>query len=317
MTLTMIAHRCSAKSQNRSRACPRCHSTSSERVDHATIFAEESPYVAECARCRLRYTVSTTIENWDEFYDDGYAPYQKRLKHHRGEIRARWLAERIGPWLAERLAPTRFPLPFGNGRSLEIGCGAGSDLRRMVDLGWEATGMEPNPSAAEKASLWSDAPILVDLFPSPRLHNESFQLIVAQHVIEHLDSIDRIGNEFARLLAPGGRLIISVPNSECWSARMFGPAWIGWDVPRHRTHFTRQTLARWAREAGLIVDSISTKSHANWISQSASRLNASGRPSLFTRRRWASLANRYTAWIDQGDSLLLWARKPAITTATA
>ncbi len=149
-------------------------------MDHATIFAEKSPYVAECAHCLLRFTVPITAEDWGEFYHDNYAPYQKQLKHHREETRARWISERVGPWLAAKLVPTRFPLPFGNGRSLEIGCGAGSDLRRMVDLGWDVTGLEPNPSAAEKARRWSGASVIVDLFPSTCLRDESFQLIVVR-----------------------------------------------------------------------------------------------------------------------------------------
>lgn len=304
------------KVAHRTNACPRCQSTSCQRIPYAPILAENSLYVAECARCQLRFTVPTVIDDWSEFYGDHYAPYRKRLKQHRKEARARWLSDKLGPWLAGRLAPTRFPLPFGNGRALEIGCGAGSDLRRMVDLGWEVTGLEPSSSAAEKASRWSGASVLVDFFPSSRLSHRSFQLIVAQQVIEHLDSLDTMGAEIARLLAPGGRLFISVPNCDSWSARQFGPGWIGWDLPRHRTHFTRQTLARWAQEAGLVVDSVKTQSHAHWISQSASQTKAPKKPSIFARRTWASLANRYTAWTDQGDSLLLWARKPAIVEET-
>lgn len=181
----------------------------------------------------------------------------------------------------------------------------------MMDLGWHATGIEPNKVAAERAVRWSGAEVMVDHFPSKRLASESFDLVSSQQVLEHLPSPAEAGREMARLLAPGGRLFISVPNSGGWSARQFGTGWIGWDVPRHQTHFTVRSLARWAIDAGLQVESIRAKPHVSWIQQSARR-SPPGWVNQWARTRWgASMLARFTGWIGQGDSLLLWARKPS------
>ena len=44
------------------------------------------------------------------------------------------------------------------------------------------------------------------------------------------------------LLAPGGKLVVAVPNIDSLPFRWFGRHWFGLDLPRHLTHFTPASL---------------------------------------------------------------------------
>ena len=52
------------------------------------------------------------------------------------------------------------------------------------------------------------------------------------------------------MLAPGGLVLVSVPNFGSWQRRLFGGAWYHLDLPRHRVHFATATLERALRAAG-------------------------------------------------------------------
>jgi hypothetical protein len=44
-------------------------------------------------------------------------------------------------------------------------------------------------------------------------------------------------------LAPGGLLIVEVPNAGGLGATLFGGAWSGLELPRHLSHFSRVSFA--------------------------------------------------------------------------
>jgi hypothetical protein len=51
-------------------------------------------------------------------------------------------------------------------------------------------------------------------------------------------------------LAPGGLLIVEVPNADGLGASIFGRAWSGLELPRHLSQFTPATLERVLEKAG-------------------------------------------------------------------
>jgi SAM-dependent methyltransferase len=63
------------------------------------------------------------------------------------------------------------------------------------------------------------------------------------HSLEHQFEPARVLAEVRRLLKPGGRLLLEVPNLGSRQARLGGSRWFHLDVPRHLLHFSRPTLA--------------------------------------------------------------------------
>lgn len=121
-------------------------------------------------------------------------------------------------------------------RILDVGCGRGVLLRAFADLGFEGHGIEISEAAAEGAD--------------PRLHirienhlrqaeydDGFFDRIVIWHVLEHLTDPGETLQEIHRILKPGGRVIVAVPNFSSLQARWAGPAWFHLDLPRHLYHF--------------------------------------------------------------------------------
>lgn len=46
----------------------------------------------------------------------------------------------------------------------------------------------------------------------PMVPSNTYDCVVAKYVLEHVEHVDRAAREFARVLRPGGRLLVTVPN---------------------------------------------------------------------------------------------------------
>ena len=67
-------------------------------------------------------------------------------------------------------------------------------------------------------------------------------MVVMWHVLEHVRDPKKNIETAARILKPGGRLVVAVPNFASLQARLGRGRWFHLDVPRHLFHFTPETL---------------------------------------------------------------------------
>ena len=127
------------------------------------------------------------------------------------------------------------------GRLLDIGCGVGDFLLQVKKLGWEVMGVEPSEQAANIAqSRLGFTPLKpIDY---EKLPDQSFDVITMWHVLEHVDDLKSQTKELKRLLRPGGRLVIALPNYQSFDCQYYNDKWAAWDVPRHLNHFTQDCL---------------------------------------------------------------------------
>src|SRR5262249_20717718 len=70
-----------------------------------------------------------------------------------------------------------------------------------------------------------------------------------EHVDAPLDLLDKV----KKVLAPGGRVFVSVPNIASLQARIFRSRWFHLDPTRHMFHYTPETLTRLLEKAGFHV----------------------------------------------------------------
>jgi len=177
-----------------------------------------------------------------------------------------WTYSRIGP-LREIVSGSVMWLNGSwRGRLLDIGCGNGSLVAPLLDLGWEVTGVEPDPVPAKLAREQFGLKVHEGTLEEVRLPEAYFDVITMHHVIEHLPDPFGTLRECLRLLKPGGKLVIVTPNIEGLGYRVFGNAWSYLDPPRHLTIFSLNTLASCAEEAGFYVMDIHTSPrHAHWV----------------------------------------------------
>ena len=97
------------------------------------------------------------------------------------------------------------------GRVLEDGCGVGMYLARLAEDAAQAVGLEIElPRALEARQM---APQIVcgagETLPFPDAY---FDLILSHEVLEHVQDDRKAACEIVRVLAPGGRLALFVPN---------------------------------------------------------------------------------------------------------
>lgn len=186
--------------------------------------------IATCPRCELGHTLPQP-QDLAPYYTAQY--YGKRHGATGGYCTAR------------RLRLVRQALPGSPGRLLDIGCGDGSFLVAARAVGWQVAGTELNPAPARAAGL--DVREAVEEYGGAA----QFDCITMWHTLEHMRDIPSMLAQVAGLLKPEGRLIVAVPDFGGLQARLFGPAWLHADVPRHLYHFNRKALEYSLAVAGL------------------------------------------------------------------
>lgn len=156
------------------------------------------------------------------------------------------------------------PVPAQGGRSLDVGCGSGWLVERCKQEGWEAFGIEPGHEAAERARRFTGRPVYEGTLPGVDLPESSFDAVTFWHVLEHVPSPLQTLRAAARLLRPGGALLVVVPNYASIERRITGERWFGLDLPRHLYHFEPESLRKLLVAAGLRPHQIKTHNE-DWM----------------------------------------------------
>jgi len=128
-------------------------------------------------------------------------------------------------------------------RILDIGCATGEFLSYMKSKGWDTLGIEPDGSARKQAIEVNGLKVLDEPYLE-QLPDASFDVITLWHVLEHVADLSGRMKSLKRLLAPGGILVIAVPNSDSHDAKFYNNFWAGYDVPRHLSHFSPSSMNR-------------------------------------------------------------------------
>lgn len=161
---------------------------------------------------------------------------------------------------------------------LDFGCGDGAYLRHMRSLGWNVAGVEQDPRAAEVArGIVGEGAIHGSIADAKAAMPEGYDVVTFSHVIEHLlDPVDAL-KACATCLRPGGKLVITTPNTESRGHAHFHRNWLHLDPPRHITLYNATTLTDLARRAGFRVARVETPaSSAHFVYQASALLERRG-----------------------------------------
>ena len=139
------------------------------------------------------------------------------------------------------------------GRLLDAGAGRGRFVAAAAAAGWDAGGMEPAARGVEAARDVYGVQLQRAGIEDAAVDPGSVDAITLWHVLEHVEDPPATLRTLRDWLRPGGLVLIGVPNVRSLQARIGGDRWFHLDVPRHRTHFSPEGLARAAEAAGLEV----------------------------------------------------------------
>jgi SAM-dependent methyltransferase len=270
--------------------------------------------VVSCRSCGLvRTDPRPSTADLGKYYPEAYGPY---TPPRRGPLRR--FAKRIIPSSEDSTVPPTTRI----GKAIELGCSHGSFMDTLRANGWDATGIEYSEDAALIARSRGHQ-VFVGRVEDIDLPEDSFDLVVAWMVVEHLADPVLALRKAAGWSAEGARLALSVPNINSTSFRMFGKNWFNLQVPTHFYHFDPQTISDLLDRSGWRLDKVSYQVTARTIVESI-RLKIWRRPIPRSKQvYWDHCSNfltilglpyaSYLAKTGKSDRMTVWAtRQPKL-----
>lgn len=209
------------------------------------------------------------------------------------------------------------------GHLLDVGYGAGALLDAAGEEGWECWGSEMAPHAIRygRERGWQ---VYSGALDAASLSAGSFDVITMVEVLEHLPDPLTYLARAATLLRPGGLLYATTPNGGGLNSRVLGVRWSVCTAPEHLQLFSSRALGIGLQEAGLDVRRLRTEG------LNPSELRLRGQPRIGPSRNETGLAlnqrlstgpgrrrikqsiNSVLSWLRWGDTLKVWAERPAV-----
>jgi 2-polyprenyl-3-methyl-5-hydroxy-6-metoxy-1,4-benzoquinol methylase len=258
------------------------------------LAVNDGLHVVRCGACSLVFVnpqpTAAAIESYYSAKElSAQASWSSYFQHTPAQIAGLW-NERfadVARWINGR-AP----------RLLDIGCGWGDFLHFARSRGWPVSGFEFSESVARVAREKYGLPVRVGSLEEMGFPARGFDLISMWHVLEHLREPRAALERIAALLAPGGLLVLEVPNLDFLARK-------SWRYPMSRTlhlyHFSAATLVALVERAGFRVLEC-RPGHTGYLYDSRAKVLAKKSLYAFTR-----VAHRLFG-VNLGDSIRLYAR---------
>ncbi len=226
----------------------------------------------KCTRCDAEYQhPMPDLETINTFYPDVYYEEVTRKKKHslikKSVLKYKYNYSHFQiPFFYRLLAPItslfryKSSIPFVPGsRGLDIGCSNGQYISSMNKLGWKFEGVEFNSVAVDlchKAGL----KVFHGELKAANFEKNSFDVVCARHLIEHIPDPGDLIKEISRILKPKGHLIIVTPNTLALGRKWFGLNWFPDEMPRHLILFNLKNLNMLASKHNMFA--VKTKTFA-------------------------------------------------------
>lgn len=147
------------------------------------------------------------------------------------------------------------------GKFLEVGFGSGRLLAAARDEGFDVYGVDLSPDAVEYArATFGLENVWLSTLEERGFADDTFDIVYAWHVIEHVRDLDGFIRELRRVLKPGGLLFLGTESAEHTAASLFRLARIvRGRVPRtvtateHTYVFSKKTLRDALERRGFVV----------------------------------------------------------------
>ncbi|HHT9138097.1 MAG TPA: class I SAM-dependent methyltransferase [Candidatus Wunengus sp. YC60] len=224
--------------------------------------------LSKCRGCGLVFlNPSPDPKEMEAFYPDGYwARRESRIEGYYRDIITHFEIRTLRKFLGK------------GGRLLDVGSGAGEFLYCAKRLGFDCYGVEVSEDMVKYSIETFGLKNVVnsDLL-SASFEDSFFDIIVFNHVVEHLYNPLETLMEARRILKRDGILVIQIQNIDSCQFRAFGKKWLGLSLPQHLYQFTPQTIRFALEKVGFDVFKTLHHSIRNspiFVSFSLTRLNA-------------------------------------------
>ena len=226
---------------------------------------EKPSKIVRCMTCGLVYAAldSSLQEIKKDYSDMADEDYVKEEKGRRAQAKS--VLSKIAKFKKQ-------------GRLLDVGCGPGLFLAQAREQGWEVSGADLSLWAKNYCKENFGIDIFQGTLTEARFPDRSFDVVVMNDVIEHLEDPKVVLSEIRRVLKNDGVVYISTPDIDSFLSRSLGGRW--WGINKyHLFYFSRKTLER-------LFESVGFK-----------RLRYFSYPRIFSLNYWAKRLETYPALI--------------------
>jgi len=215
--------------------CPLCGHTSYRKI---FVRSDRLP-LHECTDCRFVYLgLRPDEKSLARYYADQYFDNSATYRHYFDYAQAVTDLEYC-PRIA-RMKP--FIGDWQQKKVLEIGCAAGSTLELLKRQGASVQGIEISAQAVKIARTHYGLDVLHSPFHAGKFKGEQFDVLLLFDVLEHLPNPGAVLDDIQTLLAPGGIVVLTVPNFNRFD--QIGGKWRGVQSYWEHLHYFRAEVLR-------------------------------------------------------------------------
>lgn len=217
----------------------KCQLCGNERLERFEIPG--SSVLWKCEPCELfQYGQLVDEEAYAADYHFGYEK-NRRQKIRTAHIRLNRIAE-----LCHQKQP----------RILDVGCSVGATLEAAKQIDWSAVGVDVSQDAVDYCQGQGLDARKVNGTALP-FEDESFDIVVNWHVVEHVPDVEQTLVEWNRVLKKGGLLVMETPDAASPKVRKLGAQYRKFWAPEHTYTFTFDNLSQFVQRAGFGVETAS------------------------------------------------------------
>ncbi|WP_165228912.1 class I SAM-dependent methyltransferase [Aquisphaera insulae] len=238
-------------------------------VDDATIVfpagVAQISQIVRCNRCGLMYA-SPRAKDPDHMEigreDPNYDPFKLALQAEADGTLNQHFLDAVG-WTHMRLSKERLQvrdydrtrallnrLYPNRGKLLEVGSSLGFLLDAFRKDGWDVLGVEPAAACCKFCKDHLGIEAIPAILEDANIPDESIDVLLFNHVIEHVDDPIRTLGEINRVLKPGGHLVIETPRYDTLMFKLMGRRERSVNCGGHIYFFTFDTLRKVYEAAG-------------------------------------------------------------------
>jgi len=221
--------------------CPICQQTTPQQP----ALRGKDFQLTRCRNCGLVSTTSTPAAKAIE-YDQNYFENTNAYLQKEAEFRGIFshIFDLIGAYLPDR------------GTLLDVGCGVGLLLDVARRRGYRVSGVEISPYAADIARRRYRLDVNTGALQEAKYEDGAFDVVIMNHVLEHLADPPAVLSEIRRTMKPGGALAVGVPNFASIFRRALRSRWPSLLPEQHLWHFSPSTLKKLLAKSGFAVEAV-------------------------------------------------------------
>lgn len=224
--------------------CPNCKSKKRHIEIHG--FPKWEGDIYQCEQCGLYYYdqhPKSIKKHYKNFYRKNSSQYNMILELIIKNFRYKRM----------KFINRYYPLKK-KGSILDIETDRGDFLNFFKKRGWKVFGTQMNHNTINSIKRKFNITVDFGELPNLKYKKNSFSVITAFHVLEHIKNPFQYMKKIYNLLEPNGIFVVEVPQFEHALKFSYGSRWAALDIPNHLYHFDRIFLKKFLEDIGFTIE---------------------------------------------------------------